>query len=91
MKPLEAEFEYYIKHQDKLVKQYNGKVVVIKDNKVLGVYDNDNEAIYETRKEHKLGTFLVHLVGPGEENYTIYNRRVPRRLWERESKMPPHG
>ena len=77
MKPLEAEFEYYLEHQDELVEQYNGKVVVIKNNKVLGIYDNDNEAISETKKKHKLGTFLVHPVGPGEENTTMkFHSRV---------------
>jgi hypothetical protein len=68
--PLKREFEYYVAHQDELVKQFNGRVVVIKDQKVLGTYDNEMAAITETQKLHKLGTFLVQRVGPGTEAYT---------------------
>lgn len=69
-KPLEKEFDYYISHQDELVEKYNGKIIVIKDNEVIGVFDSDLEAIRETTKKHKLGTFMVQKCEPGEESYT---------------------
>ena len=69
-KPLEKEFQYYLDHQDELVSKHNGKIIVIKNQKVLGVYDSDMEAINATKKDHEVGTFLVHECGPGEENYT---------------------
>jgi len=69
-KPLEKEFEYYISHQDELVEKYNGKIIVIKDNEVIGVFDSDLEAIRETTKKHKLGTFMVKKCEPGKESYT---------------------
>jgi len=73
---LEKEFEYYLKHQDELVKKYPGKYVVIKDQQVLGAYDSDYEALSETSKKHKIGTFLVHKCESGEQNYTatFYSR-----------------
>ncbi|GAJ18478.1 unnamed protein product, partial [marine sediment metagenome] len=40
----EKEFKYYIKNQNKLVKQYNNKCIVIKNKKVIGVYDSVAEA-----------------------------------------------
>lgn len=74
---LKKEFEYYIKHQRELVKKHNGKFIVLKDNIVIGVYDNELDAVEETTKEHKLGTFLVQKCELGIENYTqTYHSRA---------------
>jgi len=76
-KPLEKEFKYYIKNQNKLVKKYNGEVIVIKNKKVIGVYGSMIEAVQETSKKESLGTFLVQKCTPGKEGYTqTYNSRV---------------
>jgi len=64
------EFEYYIKNQQELVKQYKGKFIVIKEQSVVGVYDTEIEAYNKSVEEFELGTFLIHEVQPGEENYT---------------------
>lgn len=68
--PLNKEFEYYLAHQDEIVKQYNAMYVVIKNCEVIGAYEDQVEAINETQKEHKAGTFLVQLVSPGEAEYS---------------------
>ena len=74
---LKQEFKYYIKNQPELVKQYNGKFIVIKNKTVIGAYDNELEAIKETTSEHELGTFLVQKCEPGTENYTqTYHSRA---------------
>lgn len=74
---LKKEFEYYIKHQRELVKQYNGKFIVIKNKTVIGAYDDEEAAIIETTKEHKMGTFLLQKCEPGAENYTqTFHSRV---------------
>jgi hypothetical protein len=74
---LKEEFEHYLSNQDDLVSRYNGKVIVIKDKNVIGVYDTQIEAINETQKSHKLGTFLVQKVEPGESAYTqTFHSRV---------------
>ena len=76
-KPLEKEFKYYIKNQNRLVKKYNGEVIVIKNEKVIGVYDSEAEAVKETSKKETLGTFLVQKCTPGKESYTrTYHSRV---------------
>ncbi len=69
-KVLENEFNFYVEHQEELVKKYDGKVIVLKDNKVIGVFDNDHDAVNEISKTHEIGTFLVHKCGAGVENYT---------------------
>ena len=75
---LKKEFDYYLAHQDEMVKKYNGKLIVIKDGKVLGVYDDELTAVLETQKMHELGTFLVQQVSEGNAAYsqTFHSRVV---------------
>lgn len=74
---LEKEFKYYIDHQNELVEKYNGKFIVIKNQKVIGVYDNEVDALKNTTKDHELGTFLVQKCEPGNSSYTqTYHSRV---------------
>lgn len=67
---LEKEFKYYLAHQSELVEKYNGKFIVIKDGEVIGSYDNELAAISDAQKKHhKVGTFLVQFVSPGDTAY----------------------
>lgn len=77
MESLLEEFNYYIQHQKELVDKYNGRFIVLKNSEILGVFDSELEAIKETSKSHKLGTFLVQRCEPGKESYTqTYHSRV---------------
>jgi len=75
---LKNEFKFYIDNQIKLLEKYNGKYIVIKDKKVLGAYNSNDEALNKTIKNHKLGTFLIQLCTPGSEAYTqkFYSRVI---------------
>ena len=68
--PLRAEFEYYVAHQAELLKKYNGRFVVIKNQTVIGDYSDQATAVSETAKTEELGTFLVQRVAPGSDEYT---------------------
>ena len=73
----EAQLQYYLDNQDELVKQYNGRVLVIKENKVLGDFDSEIDAITKISKTHKIGTFLVQKCTPGKDEYThTFHSRV---------------
>ena len=75
--PLKAEFEYYLAHQDELVAKYDGRVVVIKHQAVIGDFADEPTAVAETQKTHELGTFLVQRVAPGPDAYTqTFHSRV---------------
>jgi hypothetical protein len=75
--PLKREFDHYLSHQDEMVRQYNGKYVVIKSCEVLGAYEDRATAIRETLKSHELGSFLVQKVEPGSDAYTqTFHSRV---------------
>ncbi|MBU0607077.1 MAG: hypothetical protein KKI08_04285 [Armatimonadetes bacterium] len=69
-RPLEREFQYFLDHQKELVARYRGKVLVIKDEQVIGTYDTALEAVRETSQEHEPGTFLVQECKPGAAAYT---------------------
>ncbi len=74
---LKDEFEFYLANQDNMVKKYDGKVVVIKNHKVLGVYDSELAAFTATVKDHERGTFMIQRVSEGDEAYTAtFNSRV---------------
>ncbi len=65
---LNAEFQYYLDHQIELAKKYEGKYIVIKNQQVLGAYDDEVKAIKATSKNHELGTFLVQRCTPDPDS-----------------------
>jgi hypothetical protein len=69
----EEENSFYEENRETLREKYLGKRVVIVKDKILGIYDTDSEAITETSKTMKLGTFCVkHIpVDPAEEYHII--------------------
>lgn len=67
---LEQEFKYYLDNQDEIVKKYNGKVVVIIGQAVVGAFDNETEAYFSCLKKYELGTFLIQKCSPGNKDYT---------------------
>lgn len=76
---LQKEFKYYLDHQDELAKEHFGRYIIIKDQKVLGDFSSEVEAILHAKKEIglKLGTFLVQHCLPGKENYTqVFHSRL---------------
>ena len=68
---LKREFEFYLEHQAEMVEKYDGRVIVLKNNQVIGDYDSYPEAVHTTRKEHPMGTFLVQRVSEGSKDYTV--------------------
>lgn len=67
---LEKEFQYYLDNQPSLVEKYPGKFIVIKGEKVIGVYDSHGEAYDNSIKTEQLGTFLIQHCNPGKESYS---------------------
>lgn len=67
----ERELEYFISNQNELVKSYRGKVLVIRGQEIVGVYDTPLAAYIEAQKEHPLGSFMIQPCEPGPEAYTV--------------------
>jgi hypothetical protein len=74
---LEKEFKYYLKNQDELLKKFNGRYIVIKNETVLGDYGSEIEALEVTKEKHEVGTFLIQKCTPGNIDHTeTYHSRV---------------
>lgn len=67
------QFEYYLSHQAELVEKYNGKVLVIANQAVVGVYDSEDDAYWDAIEKYQLGTFCIQLCTPGRKAYTMHN------------------
>jgi len=59
---LENEQAFYEANRTELRSKFAGKRVVIANNKVLGVYDSDREAMRETSKTIPRGSFMVKYI-----------------------------
>lgn len=73
---LDKEYEFYLKNQVALLKKCRGKVLVIKDEEIIGVYDDEVTAYKETVPKHKLGTFLIQKCVPEEETTQTFYSNV---------------
>lgn len=68
---LDGLFDYYLAHQDELVKEYNGKVIVLVDNKVVACHDTYGDAHQSAIEMYQPGTFLLQKCSPGPGDHTI--------------------
>jgi hypothetical protein len=72
-----SEFNYYIEHQDELLTKHIGKVLLIKDHNVVGVYDSEIDAFEDAQKRYEAGTYLIQRCEPGPDSYTAtFHSRV---------------
>jgi hypothetical protein len=67
---LEKELQYFVDNQTELFKQFPEQYLVIKDQKVIGIYDNGIDAYFETQEEHELGSFLIQFCSLSQEIFT---------------------
>lgn len=65
------ELDFFVKNQERLVKDHEGKALVIKGNRILGAYDTPLEAYVEAQRKHPVGTFMIQICAPGPDAYTI--------------------
>lgn len=73
---LRADFEYYVEHQAALARRYQGRYIVVRGGVVLGDYETASEAVRETVRRYKPGTFLVQLcdADPDSIKQTFHSR-----------------
>ena len=77
MSDLNNEYQYYLSNQDELIKEYNEKVIVIKNQEVVGSFDNEEQAYFFAKEKFELGTFLIQRCSENEKTYkATYRSRV---------------
>jgi hypothetical protein len=70
------EFTFYSTHQKEIVEGHLEEFVVIKDQKVLGYYEAEEDA-FDSMLSEKLGTFMVKKCQlPGTDVINYYNNAV---------------
>ncbi|MEK7258064.1 MAG: hypothetical protein AAB316_25120 [Bacteroidota bacterium] len=70
--PVMVQYRWYRQHQDELVKRYNGRILVIADQKIIGDYSSRDEAFRQAMKSYNPGTFMVRHCMPREEERIIH-------------------
>ncbi|GMO56946.1 MAG: hypothetical protein Ta2D_02320 [Rickettsiales bacterium] len=59
-------WDFFEANFDNLYKKYKDKYIAIKDQKVIGVFDDRYYGFEETKKKEKPGTFVVQWCNPKE-------------------------
>jgi hypothetical protein len=67
----DKELSFFKENQPELVKKYGGKVLVIKEAEVVGVYETNIDAYINALKAYTLGSFMIQPCTPGPEAYTV--------------------
>lgn len=69
--PLKKNLEWYIANQQELAGKYNGKVLLIVDQKLVKVFDDIGAAYAEAMKSYTPGTFTLQPCSPDPDSYTL--------------------
>jgi hypothetical protein len=71
MRMFDTELKYFIANQDELVAKHQGKVLVIRGEKVDGVYGSALEAYLDAQTKYEAGSYMIQECQPGPSAYTV--------------------
>ena len=71
MSTLEEQLDYFIANQDELVRKHRGKVLVLRDREVVGVFNTALEAYLDAEARYEAGTYAIQECVAGPEAYTV--------------------
>jgi len=69
--PLKKDLEWYIENQRGLSEKYNGKVLLIVNQHLVGAFGSMQEAYATAIKTYTLGTFTLQPCSPDSDSYTL--------------------
>jgi hypothetical protein len=64
-------FDWFLANKADLVEEYAGKVVAIRDGRVLGSFDSEIEARDTIAEQFEVGTFLVQRIVADDSAHTM--------------------
>ena len=67
----ETELAFFIEHQDELVRKHRGRTLVIRGERVEGVYDSTLDAYLDAQAKFDLGSYMIQRCEPGPGAYTV--------------------
>lgn len=65
------ELDYFIAHQEELVRQHGGKVLVLRGAEVVAVCETPLAAYLTAQQRYQPGTFMIQPCEPGPGAYTV--------------------
>jgi hypothetical protein len=68
---LRKNLEWYIANQKELAAKFNGKVLLIVDQKLVKDFDEMAEAYTEASKSYPAGTFTLQQCSPSPDSFTL--------------------
>lgn len=69
--PLKKDLEWYIQNQRELSEKYNGKVLLIVNQQLIGAFGSMQEAYASAIKDYALGSFTLQPCSPDSDSYTL--------------------
>ena len=69
--PLKKNLDWYIANQQELSAKYNGKVLLIADQKLVAAFDSMADAYTTALKTYAPGTFTLQPCSPDPDSYTL--------------------
>ena len=67
----EKEMAFFKANQADLVREHNGRVLIIRGDELQGVYDSPLDAYLYAQEHFDPGTFMIQECGPGPDAYTV--------------------
>ncbi len=68
---LRDELDFFIANQEELVRKHRGKVLVLRNREVVGVFDTPLAAYLDAQSRYEPGTYAIQKCAPGPEAYTV--------------------
>jgi hypothetical protein len=69
--PLKKNLDWYISNQRELSAKYNGKILLIVDQKLISAFASMDEAFAAAMKTYTPGTFTLQPCSPDPDSYTL--------------------
>jgi hypothetical protein len=68
---LEQEIAYFKESLEEWLKEFPGKIALVKARELIGVYDTDVEALSEGARRYQLEPFLVRRIAREQPDVTV--------------------
>ncbi|OFX16307.1 MAG: hypothetical protein A2Z18_07715 [Armatimonadetes bacterium RBG_16_58_9] len=68
---LDEEIQYFKKSLDEWLKQFPGKIALVKGRELIGVYDTEAETLAEGARRYQLESFLVRRIAREQPDASI--------------------
>lgn len=68
---LKKNLDWYIANQKELAAKYDGKILLIVNQQLIGVFDSMSGAYAEAVKSHEPSTFTLQPCSPDRDSFTV--------------------